>query len=79
MLRSKHAAVALEFSLDGTTWQALGPRFESRPGRWVGAQLALFAQAPSGTPAYAATSVGYADFDWFRLSAPQAVEEGAAR
>jgi len=45
----------------------LGAPFVSRPGRWVGAQIGLFAQAPAGTQAYAATTVGWADFDDFRV------------
>lgn len=68
MLRSTHAQVAFAYSLDGKTFTPLGTPFVSQPGRWVGAQIGLFAQAPSDTPAFAATSVGYADFDWFRFA-----------
>ncbi|CAN7434478.1 glycoside hydrolase 43 family protein [Phenylobacterium sp. LjRoot225] len=67
MLRSVHARVRFSYSLDGRRFTALGAPFVSRPGRWVGAQIGLFAQAPSGTPAYVATSVGGADFDDFRI------------
>ena len=68
MLRSRHAQVSFSYSLDGKTFTPLGHPFVSRPGRWVGAQLGLFAQAPSGTPSHVATSVGWADFDDFALA-----------
>ncbi|MFD1787527.1 glycoside hydrolase 43 family protein [Sphingomonas floccifaciens] len=68
MLRSTHARATFAYSFDGRSFVPLGQPFESRPGRWVGAQLGIFAQAPSGTPAFAATSVGHADVDWFRLT-----------
>ncbi|HYC94352.1 MAG TPA: glycoside hydrolase 43 family protein [Sphingomicrobium sp.] len=68
MLRETHASVRFSYSLDGKNFTPLGPAFESRPGRWVGAQIGLFAQAPNGTPAAIATTVGHADFDWFRIS-----------
>jgi hypothetical protein len=38
---------------------------------WTGAQIGLFAQAPNGTPASTATTVGYTDFDWFRIGEQQ--------
>ena len=56
------------YSLDGKAFVPLGAEFETRPGRWVGAQIGLFAQAQDGTPASVATSVGFADFDWFRIT-----------
>jgi beta-xylosidase len=68
MLRSTQARATFSYSLDGVRFMPLGATFVSKPGRWVGAQLGVFAQAPSGTPAFAATSVGYADVDWFRLT-----------
>jgi beta-xylosidase len=68
MLREMHARIRFSYSLDGTSFVPLGEPFESRPGRWVGAQIGLFAQAPDGTPASIATTVGHADFDWFRIT-----------
>jgi beta-xylosidase len=65
MLRSTHARVVFSYSLDGTKFTPLGDAMTSLPGRWVGAQIGLFAQAPSGTPANVATRVGWADFDDF--------------
>ncbi|UIJ47194.1 glycoside hydrolase 43 family protein [Sphingomonas cannabina] len=68
MLRETHMRVRFSYSLDGIRFVPLGKAFESRPGRWVGAQIGLFAQAQNGTPASIATTVGHADFDWFRIT-----------
>lgn len=67
MLRETHMRVEFSYSLDGSRFQQLGNPFITRPGRWVGAQLGLFAQAASGTSAAMATTVGYTEFDWFRI------------
>jgi len=71
MRRATQVRVVFSYSLDGEHFATLGDTFISRPGVWTGAQLGLFAQAPNGTPASTATSVGYADFDWFRIGAEQ--------
>lgn len=68
MLRSSHAETRFSYSTDGTTFVALGDAFTSRPGRWVGAQIGIFAQAASGTAAFTANTTGYADFDWVRVA-----------
>jgi beta-xylosidase len=68
MTRARHARCRFSYSLDGRTFIALGEEFVSRPGRWVGAQVGLFSIAPTGTPANVATEVGYAEFDWFRVT-----------
>ena len=68
MLRSTHARVQFSYSLDGVSFTDVGAPFESRPGRWVGAQAGLFAQAPSGTPSNTATRIGWSDFDGFWVS-----------
>ncbi|MFT3996026.1 MAG: glycoside hydrolase 43 family protein [Asticcacaulis sp.] len=65
MLRSTHAQVSFSWSTDGVTFTPIGPGFQSEPGRWVGAQIGVFAQAASGTPSYTATRVGYAEFESF--------------
>nr|WP_295107187.1 hypothetical protein [uncultured Caulobacter sp.] len=57
MLRSVQAKVVFSYSLDGVTFQPVGEPFVSKPGRWVGAQVGLFAQAPTG--------IGWADVDDF--------------
>lgn len=71
MLRSTHAAVRFSYSLDGTHFTSLGGQFVSRPGRWTGAQVGIFAQASAGTPAFTATSVGSALFDGLHFQEPQ--------
>jgi hypothetical protein len=68
MLQVLHADVRFGYSFDNAAFTDVGERFEALPGRWVGAQIGLFAQAPAGTPSYVATSVGAADIDWFRAS-----------
>lgn len=65
MLRSVQAKVVFSYSLDGVTFQPVGEPFVSKPGRWVGAQVGLFAQAPTGTPAASSTRIGWADVDDF--------------
>ncbi len=67
LLRAYHAQVTFSYSLDDTHYYAIGPGFIAQPGRWVGTQVGLFAQAASGTPAYVATSTGHAEFDYFRI------------
>lgn len=68
MLRSTHARVTFSYSLDGQAFTRVGEPFTSRPGRWVGAQVGIFAQAPAGTPANTATRIGWTDFDGFWVS-----------
>ena len=36
------------YSTDGRTFSTVGPPFDARPGRWVGAKVGLFASAASG-------------------------------
>ncbi|MGQ3048728.1 MAG: glycoside hydrolase family 43 protein [Niveispirillum sp.] len=68
MLRSTHARVQFSYSLDGVNFTAIGKPFQTLPGRWVGTQIGLFAQAAGGTPAFAATRVGYAEFGAFQVT-----------
>ena len=51
------------WSPDGRDWKPLGMPIPLPPGKWVGAQTGVFAVAPIGTPAFAATRNGYAEFD----------------
>lgn len=67
MLRATLANATFSYSLDGQAFHAIGSGFVAQPGRWVGAQIGLFAQAPSGTPAYVATRVGFSDFEEFTV------------
>ena len=66
--RVVNARITFSYSLDGTKFIPFGEEFVARQGRWVGAVMGLFAQAPMGTPSSVATSVGHADFDWFRVT-----------
>jgi hypothetical protein len=52
------------YSLDGARFLDIGETFTARPGLWVGAKVGLFAAASE-----AARETGYADFDWFRVTA----------
>ncbi len=65
MLRSTHARVEFSYSLDGQSYTPIGQGLTTLPGRWVGTQIGLFAQAASGTPSYVATRVGFAEFESF--------------
>ncbi len=67
MLRATHAKVTFSYSLDGKEFSTVGPGITTLPGRWVGTQIGLFAQAASGTPSYVATRVGFADFEYFAV------------
>jgi beta-xylosidase len=68
-LRSVHAKVRFSYSADGKDFVALSSEaFQTNPGRWVGATFGVFSSAASGTPAYVATSVGYADFDYVQVT-----------
>jgi hypothetical protein len=76
MLRSIHAKVSFSYSLDGVTYTPLGAPFVSKPGRWVGAQVGLFAQAPAGTPSNTATRIGWTDVDGFWLAGEEPTKSG---
>lgn len=60
---SAEARCAFSFSEDGETFAAIGPEFQARSSKWVGAKVGVFAAAGS-----AAASAGHADFDWFRVT-----------
>ena len=66
-LPSTNARVTFSYSTDGVTYATLGPVMIMTPGRWVGAQIGLFTQAASGTPAFTSTKSGFADFDHFKI------------
>lgn len=67
--RAYYAQTSFSYSLDGKNYIPLGEPLLAQPGRWVGTQVGIFAQAASGTPAFVSTSLGYADFDFYRVSA----------
>ena len=47
------------FSADGATFTRIGTPFEAAMGRWVGAQIGLFARGANGA---------YADIDYLRIT-----------
>jgi beta-xylosidase len=57
------ARCAFSFSEDGEKFAAIGPGFQARSSKWVGAKVGVFASAGSD-----AASGGHADFDWFRVA-----------
>ena len=67
MLRATFARANFSYSLDGESYTAIGPGFIAPPGRWTGAQIGIFGQAASGTPAYVSPRVGYSEFKDFSM------------
>jgi len=67
MRRAYEPRVRFSYSLDGVSFTDLGEPFVADQGQWTGAQIGLFASAPYGTPAAVATSVGHADYAWFKI------------
>ena len=68
-LKNVHAQVRFSYSTDGVRFTDVDqPPLTIDPGRWIGATIGLFSSAPAGTPAYVATSIGYADFDYFHIA-----------
>lgn len=67
MLYTTNLRVGFSYSLDGQRFIPSDETFDIPPGMWVGAQIGLFAQSPAGTPAYSATSVGWAEYDWVKF------------
>jgi beta-xylosidase len=55
---------SFSYSLDGKGFRPIGQPFMAQPGAWIGAKMGIFA---SGAVDHG--EFGYADFDWFRLSA----------
>lgn len=50
--------------------QSIAPSFAARAGRWVGAQIGLFAASPGSRAPAPAPADAYADFDYFRFGPP---------
>lgn len=53
------------YSADGIKYSLIGEEFIAKPGKWVGAKLGLFCTRNAIT-----NDSGFAEFDWFRLQAP---------
>ena len=56
----ENAMANFSFSTDGTSFTLLGKPFKTRPGRWIGSKVGIFAVSAGPNP-----EMGSADFDWF--------------
>ncbi|GAB3360422.1 glycoside hydrolase 43 family protein [Arachidicoccus ginsenosidivorans] len=63
------ASCTFYYSLDGNKYQAVTGNFIPTPGKWTGAKIGLYATAEKGS-----NDEGYADFDFFRVTALNASE-----
>ena len=61
---SEGAVCEFSYGTDGRNFTPVGEPFKARQGRWIGAKVGLFATGTGKSREY-----GYADFDWFRVSA----------
>jgi len=59
---SAGARCAFSFSEDGEKFATIGPKFQARSSKWVGAKVGVFAAAEG-----VAAGAGHADFEWFRV------------
>jgi beta-xylosidase len=59
------AACQFSYSVDGNTFIPAGKTFTAQPGRWVGAKVGIFCTRPTQI-----NDAGFADYDWFRITAP---------
>ena len=59
---SKNATASFAFSEDGIKFIKLPQSFTSKPGKWVGAKIGLFASSTTKT-----NNTGYVNVDWFRI------------
>jgi beta-xylosidase len=60
----KGAQCSFSYSFDGNEFKNIDQTFAAREGRWIGAKVGLFCTRESQT-----NESGYADFDWFRVTA----------
>ncbi len=60
------ALCQFSYSMDNRTFVAIGEPFQASADRWIGAKVGAIA-----TAAPEATRTGHADFDWFRVTAPE--------
>ncbi len=51
------------YSTDGQAFTELGPAFQAREGKWIGAKMGLFGIRPTHE-----NDGGYADYDWFTVT-----------
>ena len=60
----KGARCQFSYSPDGRQFTPVGPEFQAREGKWIGAKIGLFCTRPGVT-----NDAGTADVDWFRVEA----------
>jgi len=60
----KNAVCSFSYSTDGIDFKNTGRLFTAEPGRWIGAKIGLFC-----TRTNQINDSGYADIDWFRITA----------
>jgi len=60
----KNAVCSFSYSTDGIDFKNTGRLFTAEPGRWIGAKVGLFC-----TRTNQINDSGYADIDWFRITA----------
>lgn len=58
----ENAVCNFSFSVNGKTYVPVGQQFKARQGKWIGAKVGIFAAGKG-----AASEMGYADYDWFRV------------
>lgn len=58
----KGALCNLSYSTNGENFKEIGPDFEAKPGRWIGAKIGYFALREGIT-----NDSGTVDIDWFRI------------
>ena len=64
MKMDKGAKCHFSYSTDGNKFIEVGEEFQAEVGKWIGAKIGLFC-----TRVTQINDSGYADFDWFRVSA----------
>jgi beta-xylosidase len=57
------AICQFSYSEDGTNFIDIGEPIKAKEGRWIGAKIGLFCNG-----IYGSKGIGYADFDWFRIT-----------
>jgi beta-xylosidase len=60
----KSAKCQFSYSMDGNEFRNVSEPFTAREGRWIGAKVGMFCTRESQT-----NDSGYADFDWFKVTA----------
>ncbi|MBS1656369.1 MAG: glycoside hydrolase, partial [Bacteroidetes bacterium] len=62
-IKGPDASCYFSYSTDGKTFADIGEPFTATVGKWIGARVGIFCNAP-----FEAKNGGYADFDWFRIT-----------